>query len=35
MTGNLMNPQEIRQEISKLVELYASTELAPKDFVPG
>ena len=30
-----MNPQEIRQEISKLVELYASTELAPKDFVPG
>tara|TARA_R110002074_G_scaffold291000_1_gene462815 strand:- start:17742 stop:19070 length:1329 start_codon:yes stop_codon:yes gene_type:complete len=35
MTGNLMNPQEIRQEISKLVELYASTELAPKGFVPG
>lgn len=30
-----MNPQEIRQEISKLVELYASTELAPKGFVPG
>ncbi|WP_018403791.1 lipopolysaccharide biosynthesis protein RfbH [Marinobacter gelidimuriae] len=30
-----MNPQEIRQEISKLVELYASTELAPKAFVPG
>jgi len=30
-----MNPQEIRQEISKLVELYASTELAPKSFVPG
>lgn len=30
-----MNPQDIRQEISKLVELYASTEMAPKNFVPG
>jgi len=30
-----MNPQDIRQEISKLVELYASIEMAPKNFVPG
>lgn len=29
-----MSPQEIRQEISRLVELYASTEFAPKHFVP-
>ncbi|MEP0202530.1 MAG: lipopolysaccharide biosynthesis protein RfbH [Halioglobus sp.] len=30
-----MTPEILRQEISKLVEQYATTALAPKDFVPG
>jgi CDP-4-dehydro-6-deoxyglucose reductase, E1 len=30
-----MTPEILRQEISKLVEQYASIALAPKDFVPG